>query len=452
MTWSAFLGLGIASFLSGIFGYVLTVRLLPKTLHSRFALAFAPGVGLGLSSLIFLTFRRPIRSVELELLIVLVIAWLHRRRHMSFSRLLPSSFRTSAVALIVANALGLATVALLLRIHRMPDGNVDGWAIWNTHARLLYRAGSDWQAILPYTFLGDYPLLAPGVAARFWRYASQEVPEAGALLGVVGGLSSVALLALMLRELRDAGIAFVFSLTLLGTPLYLDHSTSQYADVPLSFFMLGTIALICLYFEHDPEHAGLLVLAGFAAGCAGWTKNEGLLFILAVSTALFALLLLKHLKASRLLVPFYSGMLLPILVIVIFKIIVAPQNYLLNDQGQATFQRILTWDRHLTILHEAGRLFWTFGLWTISPMIPLFAFVALRGVDLQSLRSSGSFAAFVTLVVTVAGYYLVYLTTPLDLHYHLASSLDRLMIHLWPSFLLLLGLAARPASGTHSEF
>ena len=39
MTWSAFLGLGIASFLSGIFGYVLTVRLLPKTLHSRFALA-----------------------------------------------------------------------------------------------------------------------------------------------------------------------------------------------------------------------------------------------------------------------------------------------------------------------------------------------------------------------------------------------------------------------------
>ena len=36
----------------------------------------------------------------------------------------------------------------------------------------------------------------------------------------------------------------------------------------------------------------------------------------------------------------------------------------------------------------------------------------------------------------LAGYFFVYLTTPHDLAWHVSTSMDRLLIHLWPSMLL----------------
>ena len=51
---------------------------------------------------------------------------------------------------------------------------------------------------------------------------------------------------------------------------------------------LSSLALLCLYSERAPGESGLLVLAGFMAGCAGWTKNEGLLFISALLCIGFA--------------------------------------------------------------------------------------------------------------------------------------------------------------------
>ena len=36
----------------------------------------------------------------------------------------------------------------------------------------------------------------------------------------------------------------------------------------------------------------------------------------------------------------------------------------------------------------------------------------------------------------LAGYFFVYLTTPHDLAWHVNTSMDRLLIHLWPSTLL----------------
>ena len=45
--------------------------------------------------------------------------------------------------------------------------------------------------------------------------------------------------------------------------------------------------------------------------------------------------------------------------------------------------------------------------------------------------------------MVLAGYYAVYILTPMDLQWHLDSSLERLLMHFWPSALLLAGLAAR---------
>jgi 4-amino-4-deoxy-L-arabinose transferase-like glycosyltransferase len=306
------------------------------------------------------------------------------------------------LGLFLCVALGLAAGALMLRVHRMPHGNWDGWAIWNTHARFLYRDGPNWKNDIGYSFHGDYPLLSPSIAARFWRYAGQEVPEAGAFLGIVLALSGIAILALTLSELRDSFIGTLLAIVLTGTTFYIDHASSQYADVPLSFFILATIALLCLHDGREGER-GTLALAGFTAGCAGWTKNEGLLFIAAACFALLLPIVRMRWKALQRFFPFAAGLALPLAVILLFKLTIHTQTDLIEYQ-HGTIGKILDLSRHEMIIKTTAETLTFFGQWAISPLIPLFAFVLFRGFDRSIARNSG-WVAGVTILATVLGGY-----------------------------------------------
>ena len=271
--------------------------------------------------------------------------------------------------------------------------------------------------------------------------------RAGSLLGIMFTLSGVAVLLSTLSQLRDIQLALLMALVLIGTPYYLERGVSQYADVPLAVFTISTIALICLHLEREPDRFGPLVLAGFTAGCAGWTKNEGLLFILATCIVLLLPVFRNPAVTFRRFAAFSLGLLLPLAVISYFKLAIAPPYDLIEDlRYQETIQRITSIDRHAVILKSLARSAWFFGAWAMQPMIPLFAFIALRGAGRRVFRSQGGFAGLLILGIVLAGYYAVYLITPIPLQVHLDSSLNRLLIHLWPSFLLVLGLMARSKS------
>jgi hypothetical protein len=379
-------------------------------------------------------------TVEFLVLITLVLVWRLRRPTLAKTDFVssPGSF----LPLIVVGAIGLALSPLLLRVDRMPHGNWDGWAIWSAHARVLYFAGSRWaDAMLP-TNHPDYPLLVPAVIARFWRYFGTALPEIGGWIGVMFSLSAVAVLFAILSRLRNLFIASIMALALLGTPAYLDHSTSQYADVPLAFFILATVGLICLQTNEEPNDHRLLILAGFMAGCAGWTKNEGLLFVLAISMAMLTMGFRS--RKWRRSLAFSAGLLIPLTVIIFFKFSIAEQNDLIRNQTyQDALQRLFDLNRYRTIFVSFLQTSWGFGNWTMRPMVPLLALVALRGVDRGGLRSYGWTTGAIALGIVLAGYCFVYVNTPVELQLHLDSSLNRLMLHLWPTFLLLIGLATR---------
>ena len=431
---------------SALLGYFVTTFLVPPKSARALAWAFAPAVGAGASSLIFFVFRRPIFTVEIALLTLFALGFL--ARSMLFREPAPPiSWRLSLFGLVLSGAVALAVYGLLLRADRMPHGDWDAWAIWNTHARFLYRGGRTWSDGIPYTVHGDYPLLTPSLTARLWRYAGEEAPEAGALLGIMFALSGVAVLLSTLSQLRDTQLALLMALMLIGTPYYLERGVSQYADVPLAVFTISTIALICLHLERGPDRFGPLVLAGFTAGCAGWTKNEGLLFILATCIVLLLPVFRNPAVTFRRFASFSLGLLLPLAVISYFKLAIAPPYDLIEDlRYQEAIQRITSIDRHAVILKSLARSAWFFGAWAMQPMIPLFAFIALRGAGRRVFRSQGGFAGLLILGIVLAGYYAVYLITPIPLQVHLDSSLNRLLIHLWPSFLLVLSLMARSKS------
>jgi hypothetical protein len=269
----------------------------------------------------------------------------------------------------------------------------------------------------------------------------QEVPDAAGVLGVVYALAALLVLTGSLAHFRGPSRAALFGLTLLGTPFYLDYATSQSADVPLSLYVLVTIALICFQAIEVPENHGLMVLAGFTAGCAGWTKNEGLLFMAATLLALLTPVFWKTRDTLRRLSAFLAGTALPVAMILWFKFSVAPPNDIFGSRHYAeVIQKVASPQRYLTVLLNMSRHFWSFGDWLVNPVLLLIGYVALRRLDRRMLLNTGWLQGAFICAIVLTGYAAVYVLTPEDLQLHIDSSLPRLYLHLWPALLLLVGL------------
>jgi hypothetical protein len=326
---------------------------------------------------------------------------------------------------------------------RCPHGHYDAWGIWNLRARFLFRGGRRWRDafLIERTPVDwshpDYPLLLPATVARGWYYLGHETTLVPVLVAGLFTFATVGLLLSVLALLRGPRQGCLAGLVLLGTTFFVDLGSSQYADVPLGFFMLAATALVVL---HDRSGAGdgrLLVLAGLMAGCAAWTKNEGLLFLVAVVLARVALGARPHgwRRSGRELLAFGLG-LLPLAVILLsFKTQFAPPNDLVAEQGlRATVARLLDGSRYVVV----GQAFAT-EVRHIGP----WAVVLLAGYFVLLGRAPRPGSAFPLLVVGLmtAAYALVYLTTPRPLTWHLATSLDRLLMQLWPTALLAYFLA-----------
>jgi hypothetical protein len=228
-----------------------------------------------------------------------------------------------------------------------PDGEFDARSIWNVRARFLYRGGVEWRdAFAPSLVHADYPLLLPLSVNRLWHYAGTETPLAHQLVGWLFPLATLGLLVGTLAVLRGPGQACLGGLTLLAMPLFVEIGALQYADVPLGFAMLATVSCLVLAArERAPgTRLRLLALAGLAAGCAAWTKNEGMAFALGAALAIAVLPLWGWTGPSaeprerfRDVLAFAAGLAPCFLCLLVLKLKLAPANDLFQDQ-QATDQ------------------------------------------------------------------------------------------------------------------
>jgi hypothetical protein len=90
---------------------------------------------------------------------------------------------------------------------------------------------------------------------------------------------------------------------------------------------------------------------------------------------------------------------------------------------------------------------------------PLFCglfFLLLVGIDETSLKKASVFLAWSVALLLCTGYYFVYLMTPFDLRWHLATSMERLLVQVLPLVLLAIGLSlrrieARPTKAPEAE-
>jgi hypothetical protein len=434
--------------------------------------SLAAGLGLGMSScsfllLVLLGIRSRSGLIAAEALLFVIpglllarSAW-RRLPQTGASRIRPDAagwVRTVLLTVFSASlASGLCAFALLFL--RAPHGDVDSWAIWNLGARLLFRGGENWPEALSALRVGhpDYPLLVAGAVARGWRFAGAESTSVPAGIALIFAGATVGLLASSLSWLRGSCQGWLAGTLLLGTPLFLSRAATGQADVPLGFFILGVTVLGCLGARTTSAGRSLAPLAGLLAALAAWTKNEGLLFLFAaLAWQVGRCLASRERAAARVwLRGFLTGTAPVLVVVLLFKVALAPRNDLLSGEALGlALPRLLVPERYGQVAHafERGMVF--FGDWKWSVPALLGVYVWSVGSEFEAGDEAAIVGAAVPLLVTLAGYFVVYILTPYDLAWHLATSLKRLLLQLWPSALFVLFLVARPPeswSGTNSR-
>jgi hypothetical protein len=329
-----------------------------------------------------------------------------------------------------------------------PSGGADAWGTWNFRARFLFRGGPNWNDLAPYGYphQTDYPLMLPLSVARGWRAAGVETAAVPIAIGISFTFGSVLLLFSALSFLRNPVRGFLASAVLMGTPFFIIHGARQLADVPLAFFILAAAVLFCLQDRLAVRSFAPVAMAGVACGLAAWTKNEGILFLACIFVARWVTVTLTRGWRSWLseTARFLAGLLPVLAVLICFKLCFAGPNDLQLGRHLAG---LATPSRYYYIAKEFARQALTFGRWQefgpvpFNPVPLLAGYLFCFGISLRQREVAGVATSFLALILTLAGYFCVFLLTPHDLAFQVTTACDRLFLQLWPSFLFICFLA-----------
>jgi len=344
----------------------------------------------------------------------------------------------------VAAAAVVATASFIEHVLRYPDGGWDAWAIWNLRARFLARAGDGFGAAFSPELLfwahADYPLLLPGVVAQGFLLAGGEPLWVPAAAAYAFAALTVVLLGAAARELRGPGWGAVAALALLATPCFVGFAANQQSDVPVGAFLLAACALSAMAVETGRPR--LLALAGAAASLAAWTKNEGLVYLLALGIALLAVRWAAFPDRLRGVIRFGCGALPVLALLAWFKLRVAHVNDLLSQASLEPLLDARRWAELFGALLRRVVFFQNWSLWLVAELVVLIAVVP----RLPPRASSRVLALAVALALSATA--VVYVLQPHELVWFVRASADRVLVQLWPSIVLatVLSLAAPVAA------
>lgn len=324
-----------------------------------------------------------------------------------------------------------ASILFVMMTIIRPYGMGDAIAIWNLRARYLYYAGLDWDIafspILEFSHL-DYPLLIPLNIMRTWELLGQYHPIVPAFFGVFYTLGTVSLLFYIVQKISSKELAILSSISLLVMPNYIGWGAGQIADIPLAFYILLSASLMVIW-RDSKENSRILYLVGLALGCASWVKNEGLLVILAFCVV--SLFFLKPRLTIRQALQIASTVVPFLIINILFKSSIDVSNDLISGQGSDTLSRIVDLSRYFTIMNA----YMTKGL----PYIALLVIILIYATRVLRFKFTQPDTFISMLIILILlGYFVIFLTTPNPLDWHLETALDRLLMHTYPLAILMI--------------
>jgi len=421
------------------------------SLQSGLLLSAGAGLGIGIaSSLYFLVLALAgpnlivLASVEGAVLIVLV-AFAVLVKPAAALHFAPGQPAPTYLTALVIAAAAIAVISSILAYMSKPHGEWDAWSIWNLRARFLYRGGQFWKDAftnqIPWTH-PDYPLLVPSIVAMTWTLARAESTAAPGIVAFLFTFAAAGVLISTVGILRGKTQSFLAGILLLGSASFLVIGTDQYADIPLSFYIFTSLALLCLA-DRNSSSLRLSILAGIAAGFAAWTKNEGQLFIAALILARILALYLYSDRSGlgRRVLSLVAGMIPPLAVVAFFKLRYAPPNDLLSTPPKQALAHLLEFGRWVTVLQGFFIALLRIG----GFLIPVILFLALywyliRFKVEETLRTSVA-TVILALALMLAGDFAIYVLFPNDVAWQVNTSIERILLQVWPAALLAFFLA-----------
>ncbi|MCW5977495.1 MAG: hypothetical protein KIT09_05435 [Bryobacteraceae bacterium] len=426
----------------------------PRWMAATLEIALGIGAGVAITSSLFFVLlaagaaqRGVVLGVEAALLSGLAaIAWRRRASHAEEAVPPPPSFRWNWLLALAAGAgIALIVATQVDTARASPHGNWDAFATWNLRAKFLLAPDGQWRnaasELLTRTH-PEYPLLLPGFVARTWRLAGEAATPAAPLgtAWLFGG-AAIAALAAALALVRGAGAAWLGCLVLFSGASYIDQISWQYADIPLSVYILATTIIVLLSWRYsDRPRAGWLALAGALAGSAAWAKNEGLAFFV-LSLACYALITWRSEGAAESIRRgrwWLAGGLPFLALLAAFHLFLAPSGAALRGQTSgAVLARLADPGRYAAVAGAfvTGALEWGRGVSHPAILLGILA-VALR-FDIARRHRPALWFGAATLALMMVAYVGIYLASPDELSWLLGGSLQRLYAQLWPAAVLL---------------
>lgn len=312
-------------------------------------------------------------------------------------------------------------------------GGWDAKFFWNVKAKFFFESPAEWKnmfsPLLSWTH-PDYPLLLPGAIAWGWNWTGKEILIWPALVSFVF-LTSLALFVFWYlsatTHLWSGLLGSAFFMTL---GAYSFWGVSQYADVPLSFFITTSGVFLLLGFRYQSR--ALFLISGWFAGCALWTKNEGLFFAGWLVLASIIVLFLK--KAFRsgikpLLISLAAGLAIPSLAVFILKAFLSKGgDYLGPGRSAAEYLHALfDWTKTKFILQSIPIYMWDFtswnGLWVLFASAIILFFLRKD----RTQNDQGILALLVLFILL--GYIGVLHISPHPVVWQIQTALQRLLLH-----------------------
>ncbi|MGA2882169.1 MAG: hypothetical protein ABSG13_24725 [Bryobacteraceae bacterium] len=345
-------------------------------------------------------------------------------------------------------AAALAVTMFLGAVAYNPHGDEGAWSIWNLRARFLFRAGVFWRdafsSDLSWTH-PDYPLLLPGLVALCWKLTGHESSDAPIAIAFLFALGTVGVLVSALGVLRGKTQALLAGTLLAGTASFVALSAALYSDVPLSFYILATLALLALQDRH-PEDLRFSALAGLMAGFAAWSRNEGMIFLVAVIVAR-AIALVRFGDRKALLpqlLRLLFGLAAPLAIVIFFKWRVGGLGDWLSVPASTILKHLSDPARWIVTVEGLVVILFNFGRF----LIPIFLALALYWYLVRFRVGTGDRAALATigiaLLLTLAAQLLADVLYLDNLGLEISTSFERILLQLWPGALLAFFLAAGP--------
>jgi hypothetical protein len=350
-------------------------------------------------------------------------------------------------ALFVA-AMALAVTMFLGAVAFNPHGDEGAWSVWNLRARFLFRAGAFWRDAFASDLSWshpDYPLMLPGLVALCWKLSGRESTDAPIAIAFLFALGTAGLLVSALGALRGKTQALLAGTLLLGTASFVALSAALYGDVPLSFYILATIALLCFQ-DRYPDDLRFSLLAGFMAGFAAWARNEGILFVGAVIVArAIAMFRFRHreLLGGQLL-RLALGLAAPLAVVITFKLRVAGASDLSSVPASAILQHLADPGRWIVTVEALVVELLNFGrfLIPIALALALYWYLVRFRVDERDRASLAT--AAIALPLTLVAQLVIDILYVDNLSLEIGTSFERILLQLWPAVLLVFFLASGP--------